>query len=164
MPNLILIGAKFPVFEGKREKTSSRRKYADDNGKRSAEQKAAWKFMKFLLSADSAEKWTKGTGYLPSAIQEKGTGIDKFLTENQLMNVASSQMSDMGKWASFSGSNGLKAEQILIDTRDIILSGEKPADKALEDAQNEIMNINEITGRYYERYICQRFNMCRRFL
>lgn len=136
-----LVGAKFPVFEGKERKLPAGGNMLMIMAKDPAEQKAAWKFMKFLLSADSAEKWTKGTGYLPSAIQEKGTGIDKFLTENQLMNVASSQMSDMGKWASFSGSNGLKAEQILIDTRDIILSGEKPADKALEDAQNEIMRL-----------------------
>ncbi len=136
-----LVGAKFPVFEGKERKLPAGGNMLMIMAKDPAEQKAAWKFMKFLLSADSAEKWTKGTGYLPSAIQQKGTGLDKFLTENQLMNVASSQMSDMGKWASFSGSNGLKAEQILIDVRDIILSGEKPADKALEDAQNEIMKL-----------------------
>ena len=141
MKQFDLVGAKFPVFEGKERKLPAGGNMLMIMAKDPAEQKAAWKFMKFLLSADSAEKWTKGTGYLPSAIQEKGTGIDKFLTENQLMNVASSQMSDMGKWASFSGSNGLKAEQILIDTRDIILSGEKPADKALEDAQNEIMKL-----------------------
>ena len=81
--------------------------------------------MKFLLSSNSTEKWTKGTGYLPPTIVENGTGIDKFLTENKLMSVAASQMPDMGQWASFSGSNGLKAEQILIDARDIILKWRK---------------------------------------
>lgn len=105
------------------------------------EQKAAWKFMKYLLSAEATEKWTKGTGYLPPTIQQKGTGIEKFISENQLMSVAASQMEDMGKWASFSGSNGLQAEQILIDTRDIILSNEKTAAEALEEAQKKIMDL-----------------------
>ena len=50
-------------------------------------------------------------------------------------------MEDMGKWASFSGSNGLQAEQILIDTRDIILSNEKTAAEALEEAQKKIMDL-----------------------
>ena len=40
------------------------------------------------------------------------------------MNVASDQLTDMGKWASFSGANALQAEQLLIDVRDVILSGE----------------------------------------
>ena len=57
------------------------------------------------------------------------------------MSVAASQMEDMGKWASFSGSNGLQAEQILIDTRDIILSNEKTAAEALEEAQKKIMDL-----------------------
>lgn len=136
-----LRGAEFPLFDGKERKLPAGGNMLMIMAKSPEEQQAAWRFMKFLLSADSTEKWTKGTGYLPPTIVEKGTGIDKFLTENKLMSVAASQMPDMGQWASFSGSNGLKAEQILIDARDIILSGEKPADEALEDAQNEIMKL-----------------------
>ncbi|MBM6690549.1 ABC transporter substrate-binding protein [Fusobacterium mortiferum] len=136
-----LRGTKFPIFEGKSRKLPAGGNMLMMMSKDPEEQKAAWRFMKYLLSPEATEKWTKGTGYLPSTIQEKGTEIEKFISENQLMNVAASQMEDMGKWASFSGSNGLQAEQILIDTRDIILSNEKTASEALKEAQNKIMNL-----------------------
>lgn len=136
-----LRGAKFPIFEGKERKLPAGGNMLMIMSKSPEEQKAAWKFMKYLLSAEATEKWTKGTGYLPPTIQQKGTGIEKFISENQLMSVAASQMEDMGKWASFSGSNGLQAEQILIDTRDIILSNEKTAAEALEEAQKKIMDL-----------------------
>lgn len=136
-----LKGAKFPIFEGKKRKLPAGGNMLMIMTKVPEEQKAAWRFMKYLLSPEATEKWTKGTGYLPSAVQKEGTGIKKFISENQLMSVAASQMEDMGKWASFSGSNGLQAEQILIDTRDIILSNEKTAKEALEEAQNKIMEL-----------------------
>lgn len=136
-----LRGTQFPVFDAKSRKVPAGGNMLMILSKDSEKQQASWRFIKFLLENKSAVKWTKGTGYLPSQIVENGTELDEFLNENKLMKVALSQMPNMKQWASFSGSNGLKAEQILIDTRDIILSGEKPADKALEDAQDQIIKL-----------------------
>ncbi len=139
--NFDLRGTKFPLFGDNERKLPAGGNLLMIMSKKPEEQKAAWQFMKFLLSDESTEVWTKATGYLPPTIYEKGTGIDKFITENQLMSVAASQMPDMGKWASFTGPNGLQAEQLLIDVRDIILSGEKSAKEALVETEKKINDL-----------------------
>lgn len=136
-----IIGEKFPIFNGKERKLPAGGNMLMVMTDNPEEQKASWKFMKYLLEEEASEKWTKGTGYLPSAIQDENSSIAKFLNENQLMSVASEQLKDMGKWASFSGSNALQAEQLLIDVRDVILSGEKKADQALKEVEEKIMNL-----------------------
>ena len=45
------------------------------------------------------------------------------------------------KWASFPGANGLQAEQMLIDVRDVILSGAKPADEALKETAKKVNDL-----------------------
>ncbi|WP_418964339.1 ABC transporter substrate-binding protein [Cetobacterium sp.] len=136
-----IVGEKFPIFEGKERKLPAGGNMLMVMTDNPEEQKASWRFMKYLLEEEASEKWTKGTGYLPSAIQDENSEIAKFLNENQLMSVASEQLKDMGKWASFSGSNALQAEQLLIDVRDIILSGEKKAEQALKEVEEKIMNL-----------------------
>ncbi|MGL5460022.1 MAG: ABC transporter substrate-binding protein [Cetobacterium sp.] len=139
--NFKIIGEKFPLFNGKERKLPAGGNMLMIMTDNSEEQKASWKFMKYLLEEEASEKWTKGTGYLPSAIQNKNSGIAKFLNENQLMRVANEQLTDMGKWASFSGTNALQAEQLLIDVRDVILSGEKKAEQALKEVEEKITNL-----------------------
>ncbi|WP_047394047.1 ABC transporter substrate-binding protein [Cetobacterium sp. ZOR0034] len=139
--NFKIVGEKFPLFEGNSRKLPAGGNMLMIMTENSDEQKASWKFMKYLLSEEASEKWTKGTGYLPSAIQDENSEIAKFLNENQLMKVASEQLKDMGKWASFSGANALQAEQLLIDVRDVILSGQKKAEEALKETQEKIMNL-----------------------
>lgn len=139
--NFDLRAVEFPTFEGKKRKVPSGGNMLIIMSKDREKQKASWEFIKYLLSDEASEIWTKGTGYLPPTIQKEGTEIQKFLNENKLMKAAINQMPDVVKWASFSGSNGLKAEQILIDTRDVILSGQKSAKQALKEAQDEITNL-----------------------
>ncbi|MGL5662904.1 MAG: ABC transporter substrate-binding protein [Cetobacterium sp.] len=139
--NFKIIGEKFPLFNGKETKLPAGGNMLMIMTDNSEEQKASWKFMKYLLEEEASEKWTKGTGYLPSAIQNENSGIAKFLNENQLMRVANEQLTDMGKWASFSGTNALQAEQLLIDVRDVILSGEKKAEQALKEVEEKITNL-----------------------
>ena len=139
--NFKIIGEKFPLFNGKERKLPAGGNMLMIMTDNSEEQKASWKFMKYLLEEEASEKWTKGTGYLPSAIQNENSGIAKFLNENQLMRVANEQLTDMGKWASFSGTNALQAEQLLIDVRDVILSGEKKAEQALKEVEEKIANL-----------------------
>lgn len=136
-----IIGEKFPVFNGKERKLPAGGNMLMIMTDSPEEQKASWRFMKYLLEEEASEKWTKGTGYLPSAIQNENSGIARFLNENQLMNVASEQLTDMGKWASFSGANALQAEQLLIDVRDVILSGEKKAEQALKEVEEKITSL-----------------------
>ena len=139
--NFKIIGEKFPLFNGKERKLPAGGNMLMIMTDSSDEQKASWRFMKYLLEEEASEKWTKGTGYLPSAIQNENSGIAKFLNENQLMRVANEQLTDMGKWASFSGTNALQAEQLLIDVRDVILSGEKKAEQALKEVEEKITNL-----------------------
>ncbi len=50
-------------------------------------------------------------------------------------------MPDLVKWASFPGQNGLKAEQLLIDVRDVILSGKEPAAQALQETAAKVNEL-----------------------
>ncbi|MGL4307922.1 MAG: ABC transporter substrate-binding protein, partial [Cetobacterium sp.] len=67
--NFKIIGEKFPLFNGKERKLPAGGNMLMIMTDNSEEQKASWKFMKYLLEEEASEKWTKGTGYLPSAIQ-----------------------------------------------------------------------------------------------
>lgn len=44
-------------------------------------------------------------------------------------------------WVSFPGQNGLQAEQVLIDARDVILNGSKTASEALHEAALKINDL-----------------------
>lgn len=138
-----LKAAKFPVFGDKARKAPAGGNFLVILADTEEEQKAAWEFMKYLLDPSSVAKWTEGTGYLPPTTNafEGQPEFEKFMTENQIMSVAHSQMDDIVQWASFPGKDGLQAEQVLIDTRDIILSGKKPALEALQEAQDKINNL-----------------------
>lgn len=136
--NFKILGAKFPLFENKERKLPAGGNMLMVMTENPQEQMASWKFIKYLLDEEATEKWTKGTGYLPSTIQQENSPTNNFLKNNQLMSVANSQLKDMGKWASFSGPNALQAEQLLIDVRDVILSGEKTAEEALKETEKKI--------------------------
>ena len=76
--NFKIVGEKFPLFAGKDRKLPAGGNMLMVMTDNSEEQKAAWKFMKYLLAEEGSEKWTKGTGYLPSAIQQENSGIANF--------------------------------------------------------------------------------------
>lgn len=138
-----LKATEFPEFEGKDKKVPAGGNFLVILAETEEEQKAAWEFVKSLLKPSSVAKWTMGTGYLPPTVNsfEGEEEFEKFMTENVIMNAASSQMDDIVQWASFPGQNGLQAEQILIDARDIILGGKKPAKEALKEAEDKINNL-----------------------
>lgn len=50
-------------------------------------------------------------------------------------------MPNLVKWASFPGANGLQAEQMLIDVRDVILSGKDSAKNALTQTEEKINKL-----------------------
>jgi ABC-type glycerol-3-phosphate transport system substrate-binding protein len=110
------------------------------------EKKSAWEFMKFLYNVKSVAAWTIGTGYVPprEGVADAEDGLKSFMAENKMMEAATSQMKYVVRWASFPGDAGLQAEQALIDMRDEILGGSKPARQAMLDTQAKINQLLEL--------------------
>lgn len=130
----------FPEFTGQKRRVGTGGNMLMIFAKDEEKQKACWEFIKFMYEPSSLTEWTKGTGYLPprKGVADDPKGLKPFFDENIIMKPALAQMSDAVSWVSWPGSNGLKVEQLLVDTRDAILSGSKTADQALKEAQDKI--------------------------
>lgn len=135
--------APFPVFEGKPMKVPAGGNFLMVFSKDAAKQKAAWEFIKFLESPASLAKWSTGTGYLPPRkdVEQDPNGFKKMIAKNKNIQAALSTMPNLVKWASFPGANGLQAEQLLIDVRDVILSGKQTAAEALHTTAEKINSL-----------------------
>lgn len=140
-------GAKFdvaaissPAWAGKPKRLPAGGCFLAITAQDEKQQKAAWEFLKYLYSVESMAAWTKGTGYVPPRkdVADAENGLKSFLEENQMMKAATSQMDSVVPWASFPGDAGLQAEQMLLDARDKILSGDVSAHDALTQTQNQI--------------------------
>ncbi len=143
-------GAKFdvaaissPAWQGKQPRLPAGGCFLAVTAKSEAEQKAAWKFVKFLYSIESMAAWTKGTGYVPPRkdVADAENGLKSFLAENKMMAAATSQMAGVVPWTSFPGDAGLQAEQMLLDSRDRILSGGISAREGLVQTQTKINEL-----------------------
>lgn len=141
--NFEVIAAPFPVFEGKEMKVPAGGNFLMLFSEDAAKQKAAVEFIKYLESPQALAKWSTGTGYLPprKGVAEDPEGFKKMVDENKNIQTALDMMPKVVKWASFPGANGLQAEQLLIDARDIILSGEKTAAEALHQTAERINKL-----------------------
>lgn len=134
---------KSPLWEGKERKVPAGGCFLAITAKEKDQIEAAWEFEKFLYSIDSMAAWTKGTGYVPprKGVAEAENGLKGFLAENAMMKPAIEQMEAVVPWASFPGDSGLQAEQLLLDMRDKILSGQVPVKEGLKEAQDSINKI-----------------------
>lgn len=135
--------APFPVFEGKPLQVPAGGNFLMVFSKDDAKQKAAWEFIKYMESPAALAKWSTGTGYLPPRkdVEQDPNGFKKMIEENKNIQAALSTMPNLVKWASFPGANGLQAEQLLIDVRDVILSGKQTAADALHTTADKINNL-----------------------
>lgn len=135
--------APFPVFEGKELKVPAGGNFLMIFSKDKEKEKAAVEFIKYLESPEALAKWSTGTGYLPprKGVAEDPKGFKKIVDENKNIQTALDMMPKVVKWASFPGANGLQAEQLLIDARDIILSGKQSAADALHQTAEKINNL-----------------------
>lgn len=108
-----------------------------------SKKKAAWEFIKFLQSPESLKLWVEGTGYLPprKGVAEDPNGLKPFLDSNPLMKAAVEQTDSTVQWANFPGENGLQAEQVLIETREQVLTGRNTAKDALTKAAERINQL-----------------------
>lgn len=135
--------APFPVFDGKPLQVPAGGNFLMVFSKDDAKQKAAWEFIKYLESPAALAKWSTGTGYLPPRkdVEQDPNGFKKMIEENKNIQAALSTMPNLVKWASFPGANGLQAEQLLIDVRDVILSGKQTAAEALHTTAEKINRL-----------------------
>jgi len=106
-------------------------------------QQAAWRFIKYLHNPEPTTLWIKGTGYVPllSDIAENPEYLKSFMDENPIMKVAMAQVKDTVPWVNFPGGNAMRIEQILVDTRAAILTGQKEPSVALKEAAEQINEL-----------------------
>ena len=138
-----VMAAPFPKFEGKELKVPAGGNFLMLFSKDDAKKQAAIEFIKYLESPEALLKWSTGTGYLPprKGVENDPNGFKKLVDTNKNVQVALSLMPNLVPWASFPGANGLQAEQLLIDARDIILSGKESAAQALHETAEKINSL-----------------------
>lgn len=138
-----VMAAPFPQFEGKELKVPAGGNFLMIFSNDDAKKAAAVEFIKYLESPEALLKWSTGTGYLPprKGVENDPNGFKKLVDTNKNVQVALSLMPNLVPWASFPGANGLQAEQLLIDARDIILSGKETAAQALHETAEKINSL-----------------------
>ncbi|MBI2454733.1 MAG: ABC transporter substrate-binding protein [candidate division NC10 bacterium] len=96
--------------------------------------RAAWEWIKYVLSPEGATIWTKGTGYLPPRAETATDPkyLKPFFDENPLMHAALTTFPYARPWVSFPGPRGLEITKILIKAREEILEGKRSADVILK--------------------------------
>ena len=67
--------------------------------------------------------------------------LKKFMADNKNMLAATNQLKDTVSWVSFPGANGLQAEKVVVDARDEILKGTRPAKDILTEAVQKVNKL-----------------------
>jgi multiple sugar transport system substrate-binding protein len=102
-----------------------------------AKQKAAWRFLTFVTSAEQAADVAKRTGYFPP--NDKATLLMKdFYDANPNFAVAVSEQPYITGWYAFPGENGLKITDIIKDKLETVTSGTRAA--APEQVLSELVS------------------------
>ena len=131
--------AKFPVFEGANRAVPAGGCVLAVTAQDEAKKKAVMEFVEYLYEDQNITDWIQGTGYVaPTKGAMEFEGMKKLLTDDKLMEAASSQVGDIVPWAAYPGDSGLQAQQYIADARDQILGGTKDSQTALTDAQDKI--------------------------
>ncbi|MDN5907549.1 MAG: ABC transporter substrate-binding protein, partial [Staphylococcus equorum] len=131
---------EMPGWEGKEKKVPAGGSMLGITSDTKEEQEASWKFMKYIYKVENIAKWTKGTGYVPprNDVVDDPKGLKSYVAENEMMQPAIKQMSNVVPWAAFPGNSGLEAEQQLIDMRDKILGEDANVNQTMKETQNII--------------------------
>jgi multiple sugar transport system substrate-binding protein len=105
-----------------------------------AKQRAALRFIEFLVSPESLSTWTRGLGYIPirEGVNEDPRYLGDFIEENPVQRVAIEQTPLVVPWASFPGPDGLEASKTLFSAIQEILGGESEAEDGLSRAADEV--------------------------
>lgn len=106
------------------------------------EQQGAWEWIKYITTAEAQVDWTKATGYVPPRKDaENLEEFQSYLKEAPQLNACLEQMEQIVPFVSFPGDSGLEIEQELLDTRDVIMNGEKTAQEALTQLQDKANDL-----------------------
>lgn len=106
-------------------------------------QKAAWTFVKFLTSAESAAYVARQTGYAPA--NQLAASDPKYLGDfykgkpNHLANMR--QLAHITQWYAFPGDNGLKITDVIADHLQSVVTGGTPPREALQRMTGEVQGL-----------------------
>ena len=106
-------------------------------------QKAAWEFVKFITSADSAAYVASHTGYAPAnalaASDPKYLGDFYKSKPNHLANMR--QLDVVTQWYGFPGDNGLKITDVIADHLQSVVNGAAKPDDALKMMVEDVQRL-----------------------
>lgn len=106
-------------------------------------QKAAWTFLKFVTSAESAAFFARSTGYAPG--NQLAASDPKYLGDfyrgrpNHLANMR--QLNVITQWYAFPGDNGLKITDVIADQLQAVVTGTATPDDALKNMAREVQRL-----------------------
>lgn len=106
-------------------------------------QKAAWEFVKFITSAESAAYVARHTGYAPA--NQLAASDPKYLGDfykskpNHLANMR--QLPVVTQWYAFPGSNGLKISDVIADHLQSVVAGSAEPDPVLQKMVDEVQAL-----------------------
>jgi multiple sugar transport system substrate-binding protein len=103
------------------------------------QQAAAWKFVRYLASADGLIRWTTGLGYMSPL--RRMVEAQKVRPLNPLARPALDTLDAVVRWTNFPGSQGPQAERAILDAVTAMLTGRMGAGPALEDAHARIADL-----------------------
>ena len=111
--------------------------------KQPEKQKAAWEFVKFITSPESAAYVARSTGYAPvnllAASDPKYLGDYYKSHPIHLANMR--QLPFMTQWYAFPGDNGLKITDVIADHLQSVVAGSADADAALGKMVSEVGDL-----------------------
>ncbi len=137
-----VMACPFPAFGDKDVKIPAGGNFLAVTAQSKEEQQAAWEFIKFMMQPKYLAQWTINTGYLPPRAEViDDPAIKDAIVKTPALKVAFEELPLLSPWVAFPGDVGVKAEKMLADVRDEILSGGEPAAilKKAEDDLNALM-------------------------
>ncbi len=136
-----VMSCTFPAFENKKVQIPSGGNFLAVTAQNKDEQAAAWEFIKFIMQPKYLAQWTNNTGYLPPRQDVvNDPSIKEAIAKTPALKVAFDELPMLSPWVAFPGDVGVKAEKMLADARDQILSGQDPK-AVLEKAQEELNKL-----------------------
>lgn len=133
--------AKFPTFQGETPSIPCGGNILLIVADSDAKKMASWEFMKYMYEPENLVKWTMGTGYLPPRQGVAENELADYFKENIALAPALEQMKYAVQWTSWPGENGLEINQIMIDLRDSVITGQKTAQDAMKEAAAKVNEL-----------------------
>lgn len=137
-----VMACTFPAFGTKKVQIPSGGNFLAITAQNKEEQKAAWEFIKFIMQPKYLAQWTINTGYMPPRQDVvDDASIKEAIGRTPALKVAFEELPMLSPWVAFPGDVGVKAEKMLADARDQILSGQDPMTvlKKAQDSLNELL-------------------------